>query len=132
MLPVPIDFSVAVAARLDERMAEYVLRRWLMLGLALSTILVMMIAVLAIALAYGWPLQLLTNSGSLDAAWAGVTSIGGWLLRGTTAFVVKTGAPTVAAGAGALLVATCGLATAWLWMVSRLLPGGEGQFAAIE
>jgi hypothetical protein len=132
VLPAPIDFSAAVAARLDNRLAEHRRRRWFMAGLALTSILAMLIAMLAFALTNGWPLQLLASNGAMNAAWAGVSSIGGWLLRAAASFVERQGAPTVAAGAGALLCATCALATAWLWMVARLSPRGVGQLFLAE
>lgn len=132
LLPAPVDFSVAVAARLDQRMEEHRRRRWFMLGLALSGLAAMLITVFAFGLANGWHVQLLSASGSLSAAWAGVSSIAGWLYRAGAGLVERTGTPTVAAAAGALLCMTCGLATVWLWMVARLTPAGERQFAAAE
>lgn len=132
VMPVPVDFSVAVTVRLDQRMEEQRRRRWFMLGLAFSWLAAMLVAVLAFGVANGWHLQLLPDSGSLSAAWAGVSSIWGWLYRSGAGLVERTGTPTVAAAAGALLCVTCGLATIWLWMVARLAPAGERRFAAAE
>jgi anti-sigma factor RsiW len=132
VLPAPVDFSVAMAARLDARLAEHRRRGWFMLGLALTSLVAMLIAVLALASTNGWPFQLLARNGDLNAAWAGVSSIGGWLLRAVAAFVERQGTPMVAAVAGALLCATCGLATAWLWMFARLSSTGDGQLVSAE
>ncbi|MGE5602679.1 MAG: zf-HC2 domain-containing protein [Nitrososphaerales archaeon] len=132
MAPAPVDFSVAVAARLDQRMAEEQRRRWFMLGLALSSIASMAVAVLALGLVTGWPIQLLPQSGPVSAGLEGVLSIGGWLFRVLASFVERMGTPTVAAGAGALLCVTCALATVWLWMVARLSPAGDRQFVSAD
>jgi anti-sigma factor RsiW len=132
MAPMPVDFSVAVAALLDQRVAEQQRRRWFMLGLALSSFVAMLITVLTFGLANGWPMQLLSTSGPMSAGWEGVLSIGGWLYRVLASFVERMGTPTIAAGAGALLCVTCGLATVWLWMVARLSPAGDSQFVRAD
>ncbi len=130
VLPAPIDFAAAVAVRLDERMAEQARRRWFMLGLALSCLVAVVFTVLALGVANGWQTQLLAG-GPWNAAWAGIASIGGWAYRAAAELVERMGTPTVAAGAGALLCLTCGLATVWLWMVERLSPtGGRGLVTA--
>lgn len=132
VLPAPIDFSVAVAARLDRHVAEHGRRRWFMFGLALSWVAAMFVAVAALGFANGWHLLFFPDSGPLNAAWIGVAGMGGWFVRALVAFVEKMGTPTVAAGAGALLCLTCVLATVWLWMVARLTPVGQRRFAAID
>jgi hypothetical protein len=127
-----VDVSAAVAARLDDRLAEHRRRRWFMSGLAFASVAAMLILVVAFALANDWPFQLLANNGPMSAAWAGISSIGGWLLRAAVGFVERTGTPTVAAGVGALLCATCVLATTWLWMVARLSPTAQGRFVPAD
>ncbi len=132
MMPVPVDFSVAIAARLDQRIEEHRRRRWFMFGLAISSLVAVFFAVLAFGLANGWPMQLLPTSGPVSAGWEGVLIIGSWLFRALAGFVERMGTPTVAAGAGALICVTCGLATVWLWMVARLSPAGDGQFLSAD
>ncbi len=132
MLAAPMDFSVAVAARLDQHVAEHARRRWFMLGLAISWVAAVLIAVGALGVANGWYVSLLPGSGPLNAAWTGLTSMGGWMVRAVVAFVEQVGTPTVAAGAGALLCVTCALATVWLWMVARLTPASQRDFAVSD
>jgi anti-sigma factor RsiW len=132
MAPAPVDFSILVAARLDQRLEERRRRRWLVAGMAGSWVVAMFIAVLAVGLVNGWPLQVLSSSSALNAAWAGVSSIAAWLFRALADLVERMGAPTVAAGAGALLCLTCGLATIWLCMVARLSPTSDAQFVSAE
>lgn len=125
MLPAPMDFSVVVAARLDQHAAEHARRRWFMVSLALSWVAAIVVAVVALALVNGWRLPLQLDSGPLNAAWTGLAGMAGWFARAVIAFVEQTGAPTVAAGAGVLLCVTCALATVWLWMVARLTPASQ-------
>src|SRR5215208_1639577 len=80
-MPAPSDFSIVVAARLDQRVAEQTRRRWFMFGLALSWITAVLIAVVVLGFINGWPLQLIPSEGPLTAAWAGLVSVGGWLFR---------------------------------------------------
>lgn len=132
VMPAPVDFSALVAARLDQRVAEHSRRRWFMVALALSSVAVMLVAVAAFGVASGWPLQLLADSGPLQAAWSGLASMGGWIVRAVIAFVEQTGTPTIAAGAGALLCITCALATVWLWMVARLIPASQRRLVVSD
>jgi anti-sigma factor RsiW len=132
VVPAPVDFSALVAARLDQRLEEQRRRRWLIAGLALSWVAAVFVAVLAISLVNGWPLQVLSSGGVVSATWAGVFSIGGWAFRAASQLVERMGTPTVAASAGALLCVTCGLATVWLWMVARLSPTTGGQVVSAE
>lgn len=131
VIPVPMDFSVAVVARLDQRMAEHT-RRWFMMALAFSSLFAVLVAVLALGVANGWDVQLLPASGPMNVAWTGLASMGGWLIRALVEFVERTGTPAVAAGAGAIVCVTCVLATVWLWMVARLTPAPERLLAATE
>ncbi len=132
MAPAPVDFSIAIAAQLDRRLEETRRRRWFMFGLALTWLVAVLASGLAFGLANGWHLQFLSAGGSVAALWAGVTSIGEWVFRGVAGVVERAGTPTVAAGAGALLVVTCGLATVWLWMVARLTPWSDRQMVQAE
>lgn len=132
VLPAPIDFSAAITARLDQHAAHHDRRRWFILGLSLSWIVAMLAAVGVLGVASGWRLPLLPDSGPLNAAWTGLESMGGWIVRAVIAFVEQTGTPTVAAGAGLLLCVTCILATVWLWMVARLTPAPQGRLVASD
>jgi anti-sigma factor RsiW len=130
--PAPVDFSAAVAARLDQRVEEVRRRRLFIFGLAASWTVAVLGVVLALSLANGWYVQLLSGSGALSAGWAAMASIGEWVYRLLVDLVARAGTPTVAAGAGAVLIMTCGLATLWLWMVARLSPAGDRQFVSAE
>lgn len=132
MASVPVNFAAAVAARLDQRVEEHRRRRWFMAGLALSSLVAVFFAVSAFGLVNGWPMQLLSGNGPASAGWEGILIIGGWLFRMAATLVERIGTPTVAAGAGALLCVTCGLATVWLWMVARLSPAGDGRFVSAD
>ena len=132
ILPAPIDFSAALAARLDQHIAEHTRRRWFMVALALSWVVAMLVTVVALGLVNGWPLAFLPDSGPLNAAWTGLTSVGGWIVRSVVTFVEQTGTPTLAALAGALLCLTCALATVWLWMVARLTPVSLSRYAVTD
>lgn len=132
MVPAPVDFSPAIAARLDQRAEALRRRRWFVFGLALSWIAAMLITAVVVGLASGWHLQVLSTGGAVAAAWAGVSGVGEWLFRGLAGLVEQEGTPTVAAGVGALLCMTCGLATVWLWMVARLVPAGDRRMVSAE
>jgi len=132
VLPAPIDFSAVVAARLDERLVEHSRRRWFVLGLSLSWVVALLAGIALLGIANGWVLPLLPDSGPLYAAWSGLASMGGWIVRAAVSFVEQTGTPTLAAGAGVLLCVTCALATVWLWMVARLTPVRQGSLVASD
>lgn len=130
LLAAPVDFAAAVMGRLDGRVAER-RRRRVMFGLAVSWLGAALVAVLVFSLVGGLTFELLSNNSVLSAAWTGVSSIGGWVIRSLAEVVERLGAPTVAALIGALLCVTCGLATIWLWMVGRLTPRLDTQMARI-
>jgi anti-sigma factor RsiW len=132
VVPLPVDFSVAVAARIDQRVVEHARRRWFMAGLAVSSLVAVLVAVAALSIANGWYVQFLPAGGPLSVAWMGVASIVSWPVHAIIEFVERTGTPTVAAGAGALLCLTCALATAWLWIVARLSPAAEGRLVVAD
>ncbi len=122
-IPAPVDFSALVLAQLDTRVAQERQRRWLIAGLTFAWLGAVVVALVSLALANGWHLQLAPDQGPLAAAWAGLSSTGSWALREISAFLVEIGAPTIAAVTGAALVLACGLAMMWLWVVARVSAG---------
>ena len=129
-VPAPVDFAAVVLGRLDPRVAEERRRRWLIAGLAAAWVGTVAFAVVALGVANGWHLLLAPEQGPLAAAWAGLTSTGGWALREVRSALGSAGAPVVAAATGALLCLTCALAMMWLWVVARVGAGPQGWAAA--
>lgn len=128
-IPAPVDFAALVLARLDSRIAEERRRRWFIAGFAAAWVGAVAVAILALGLANGWHLQLAPEQGPLAAAWAGLTSTGGWVLREASGALGNAGAPAIAAAMGALLCLTCALAMMWLWVVARVGAGSQLRVA---
>jgi anti-sigma factor RsiW len=119
-VPAPVDFAALVVAQLDTRMAQERHRRLLLVWMAVATLATVAVAVLSLAILNGWPLQFVAAQGPLAAAWAGLSSTGGWVLRVIAEVFERVGAPTIAAATGAMICLTCLLAMTWLWVVSRI------------
>ena len=131
MVPAPMDFSALVLAQLDTRVSQEARRRWLIAGLALASLSAVLVALIALAFFNGWLVRFAPDQGPLAAAWAGVSSTGGWALREASEFFGEVGAPVLAAATGALLCLTCALAMAWLWVVARVGAGSRLQEQAL-
>lgn len=132
MLPAPVDLATRVAGRLDTRQAEQARHRWFILGLALAWSVIVIFTVAALGFTNGWHNLLAPDQGPLAAAYSALASTGGWVWREFVGVVTQFGAPMIAATAGVLLCATCGLIMAWLWLVARLSMHGPGVLTSVE
>jgi len=132
MLPAPADLATRIASHLDTRRAEQARHRWFILGLALAWSVVVILTVAAVGITNGWHNLLAPDQGPLTAAYSALASTGRWVWREVFEVVAQVGAPMIAAMAGVLLSATCGLIMAWLWIVARLSMHGNGVLASAE